>query len=112
MGVPGTLPLPKDHWLFKPDRERPPAYWRTGTKDPMRRRLEKAIRAGAQYGIRAATDNGRIDDYDPDAMVQNIIIGMLGYWTPDGTRRTSSCRVAVAQAKATRATPDTPGRQS
>ena len=28
--------------------------------------------------------SGLDDDFDPDALVQNMVVGMLGYWTYDG----------------------------
>jgi len=79
-----STPLPKDHWSTKEGYEEPPAPLLMGTDNPLREPLRQAVMAAAQYAIRAATDNGKIDDYDPDAMVQNMVIGMLGYNTPDG----------------------------
>lgn len=84
-----SMPLPKDHWLYKEDPNPPPMLLRCGTKDPKRRELEAAIRAGVRYALKAATDNGSEEDYDPDAVVINAVIGILGYYTPDGTQNTS-----------------------
>lgn len=42
------------------------------------------IRAAGKYAVRCATMNGKEMDFDPDAMLQNLVVGMLGYWTPDG----------------------------
>jgi hypothetical protein len=60
-----------------------PAPMRVGV-GPMRSELAKQIRAAARYAIRASTMNGKETDFDPDAMVQNMIVGMLGCWTNDG----------------------------
>ena len=46
--------------------------------------LAEGIRAAARYAIRGATMSGKDENFDPDAMVQNFIVGMLGYWTKDG----------------------------
>ena len=80
----GSLPLPDDHWLYEEGVDEPPMPFRMGTSDPRRKEWEKKIRAAARYAVRAATMNGRESDFDPDALVQNMIIGMLGYHTPDG----------------------------
>ena len=41
------------------------------------------IRSAAQWAIRASTMCGKDEDFDPDAMVQNMVVAMLGYHTPD-----------------------------
>ena len=81
--VEGSWPLPKHHWLYTDRHEPPPMPFRMGTDDPMRGMLNDMVRAAAQYAIRGATQNGREMDFDPDAMVQNFVLGMLGYHTPD-----------------------------
>jgi hypothetical protein len=78
-----STPLPKDHWLTKEGYNVPPMPFKKGTDDPERKELIEKIKEAARYAIRSATDNGKIADFDPDAMVQNFIIGMLGYNTPD-----------------------------
>ena len=79
----GSFPLPDEHWLYKEGVDEPPTPFRIGTSDPRRKEREKKIRAAARYAVRAATMNGRESDFDPDALVQNMIVGMLGYHTPD-----------------------------
>lgn len=49
-----------------------------------REEFEERIRAAARYACRASTMNGKEIDFDPNAMVQNFVTGMLGYWTPNG----------------------------
>jgi len=89
----GSLPLPKDHWLYQKDAEGftppPPMPMLVGTDDPRREALAEMIRQAARYAVKASTANGEASDFDPDALVQNMIIGLIGYWTPDGLGGTS-----------------------
>lgn len=78
-----SLPLPDDHWLTQPGHDDPPMPMRMGC-GAQRNRLADMIRAVTRYAVRASTMNRRDMDFDPDAMVQNMIIGLLGYWTEDG----------------------------
>lgn len=87
-----SLPLPKGHWLTKRGFNKPPMLFRLGTEDAPRCNMTrvmwaKKIRTCGKYAIRASTGNGKIVDFDPDAMLQNLVVGMLGYWTPDGLSR-------------------------
>lgn len=79
-----SMPLPKDHWLTKEGFDEPPAPFRMGTDNSEREEWVQKIRIAAKYAIRASTSNGTIDDFDPDAMVKNFVIGMVGYYTSDG----------------------------
>ena len=77
--------LPSDHWIYDADcSAAPPMPFRMGTGDSRRKDFNKAIAAAAQYAIRASTMRGKDMDFDPDAMVQNFVVSMLGYHTPDG----------------------------
>jgi len=78
-----SFPLPKDHWLTQPGDNVPPMPMRVGVGTD-RDRLAEQIKVAARYAVRATTMNGSVDDSDPDAWVQNMIIGLLGYWTKDG----------------------------
>lgn len=80
-----SFPLPKDHWLTADGYNVPPMPFRCGTDNPRHRELCEAIRAAGRYAVRASTMNGREIDFDPDAMLQNFIVGLLGYHTADGT---------------------------
>lgn len=85
-----SLPLPDDHWLFaksESGHEKPPIPMRMSTDGPRRAEMRKKLQQAGRYAIRAATMNGKIDDFDPDALIQNLIVGMLGYNTPDGLSR-------------------------
>lgn len=81
-----SFPLRKDHWLYADDGqyEAPPMPMRMGIDDPRRDRYIAMVKSAARYAVRAATMKGKEDDFDPDALVQNMVTGMLGYYTPDG----------------------------
>jgi hypothetical protein len=79
-----SLPLPDDHWLFADHTNIPPMGHRLGTDAPSRNEWAEKVRAAAQYAIRAATMNGKEPDFDPDALVQAMVVGLLGYWTANG----------------------------
>ena len=79
----GSFPLPKTHWLYAEGHNEPPMPMRVGV-GPRRSELAIDIKQAARYAIRASTMNGKETDFDPDAMVQNMVVGLLGYWTEDG----------------------------
>ena len=78
-----SMPLPKDHWLTAPGHDIPPMPWRMGN-GPERDRVAALVRAAGKYALRGATMRGTEADIDPDALLQNLVVGMLGYWTTDG----------------------------
>jgi hypothetical protein len=55
-----------------------------GTDNPEREKWKNMLKEAGRYAIRTATMNGKEMDFDPDALVQNLVTGMLGYNTPDG----------------------------
>jgi hypothetical protein len=77
-----SLPLPSDHWSTAPGANEPPMPFRIGIGET-RSRLVKEIKAAARYAYRASSMNGT-RGIDPDALVQNFVIGMIGYYTEDG----------------------------
>lgn len=79
-----SLPLPKDHWIYEKQPDKPPAPFLLGTSDPRRKAWETLIREAAKYAIRGATMSGKEMDFDPDALIQNFIVGLLGCHTHDG----------------------------
>lgn len=79
-----AFPLPQTHWIYSERHEEPPMPMQVGT-GPERDALAKQIRHAARWAIRASTMRGKEMDFDPDAMIQNLIIGLLGYWTEDGS---------------------------
>jgi hypothetical protein len=106
-----SLPLPKDHWIYGHDDplhpvhgfklHPPPMPFRMGSDEyavvavfpnaghpdrhlrMTRKEFADKIREVGKYAVRASTMDGKEMDFDPDAMLQNLIVGMLGYWTPD-----------------------------
>lgn len=78
-----SLPLPKTHWLYAEGRNEPPMPMRVGL-GAKRNEFADQIRAAARHAIRASTMNGKETNFDPDAMVQNMVVGLIGYWTEDG----------------------------
>ena len=80
-----SWPLPADHWLFREGCNESPMPMCVGEGDE-RSRLCQQITAAARFAIRASTRNGKEMDFDPDAMVQNMIVGLIGYWTATGMR--------------------------
>lgn len=79
-----SFPLPKDHWLTKEGDDKPPMPFLIGTNDPKRADLVEKIWAAGRYAVRATTMNGKEKDFDPDALIQNLVVGMVGYYTEDG----------------------------
>ena len=79
-----SQPLPKDHWLTEGGYNVPPMPFRMG-QGPMREEWAAKIREAAKYAYRCASMNGKENDISPDALLQNMVVGMLGYWTEDGT---------------------------
>lgn len=55
-----SLPLPEDHWLYL-------------DKEPNEK---NKLREAAMCAIRDATQNGKLTDFDPDAMVQAFLLAM------------------------------------
>lgn len=82
----GNFPLPKEHWSTINPHEFniPPMSFRMGTKNPDRKKWETMLREAGKYAFRAATLNGKDLDLDPDALIQNLIVGFLGFHTDDG----------------------------
>ena len=75
-----SLPLPKDHWLYAPladwDSER-----NKSAECPipiLTHDSREAIVAAARFAIRGATQRGEIDDFDPDALVLNMVYALCG----------------------------------
>ena len=76
-----SFPLPRDHWLYADGDNIPPMPFRLGVDDPRRAEWVAKVQEAARYAVRASTMNGKAADFDPDAMVTNIIIGLIGDWS-------------------------------
>jgi hypothetical protein len=82
-----TLPLPEAHWIYQKDKEGfspPPPMPLRMAIGPERDAFAEQVRGAAKWAIQGATMQGAEMDFDPDAMVQNFIVGLLGYWSKDG----------------------------
>ena len=74
-----NLPLPKDHWLYA-ERE-----YEEGALEPkdlpapiLTHALRQQVIDAIRYAVRASTNCGKEDDFDPDAMVQNAVYALCG----------------------------------
>lgn len=88
-----NLPLPKRHWIYDTVGN-PPMPYRTGVGKE-RAQYEAFLTAAAKYAIKAATLSGKEMDFDPDALIQNLIVGYLGYQTVDGLKDSSPANYAA-----------------
>lgn len=81
-----SFPLPKDHWIYDNEEGngQPPMPMRMGTISPFRPVFEKAVREAARYAVRASTRCGTEKDFDPDALVANMLVGLFGFNSEDG----------------------------
>ena len=82
-----ALPLPKDHWIYHKGDDGfslPPPMGFRMIDCPQRKAMADKIRDAVKYAVRGATMHGEEFDFDPDALMQLMVVGMLGYHTPDG----------------------------
>lgn len=102
-----SMPLPKTHWIYDGEKHTwgvsniPPMPFRTGANETVywgksgdgqskivgmfdRDGFADRIRSAGKYAVRCATMNGAEMDFDPDALLQNLVVGMLGLWTETG----------------------------
>lgn len=81
-----STPLREDHWLYETDALAPgysgpsPMPMAGSCHDPLRLILQDHLQVAARYGVRSATSCGREDDFDPDALVRQVEIGLFGYY--------------------------------
>lgn len=95
-----TTTAPEDHWLTRSGNGDSPAPFRTAAKESLtatwsdgrvapplsRHQLADRIVDAAQYAMRAVTLNGTATTFDPDALIDALVVGLLGYWTDTGRR--------------------------
>ena len=95
-----SLPLPENHWIHKQPGvtfNAPPMPFRVGSKELIeikigdrngfilsREQFAQAIRVAGRYAVKSATMDGEDNDFDPNALVLNLVVGFLGYWTENG----------------------------
>lgn len=87
-----SFPLPKDHWsVADPEKFNvPPMPFRIADNAKLRQEWKEKIQAAGKYAYRASTMNGKCADLDPDALIQNLVVGMIGYFTSDGLSHSDS----------------------
>jgi len=73
-----SFPLPKTHWIYDEGADEPPAP-EARLEGAGRRRFILNVMAVTKYAVRASTMRGREMDFDPDAMVQNMVVGFMGH---------------------------------
>lgn len=72
-----SYPLPAEHWLYDKSENTRPAPYLEG--DPS---ACAAVVAAARYAIRGATMCGALRDFDPDALVQNMVCALTRNGSP------------------------------
>lgn len=97
-----SMPLPRDHWIYEKDAQgfqpEPPMPLKLGVGQTImiqvadespkvltREQFAELLRQAGRYAVRGATMGGKEMDFDPDALIQNLVVGALGYHTADGT---------------------------
>lgn len=114
-GATVTFPLRSDHWIYGPSAFNvPPMVMRMGHRDRItfgvtdqtlppeggtitfatttwtKQEMRQAIVAAGKYAVKSATMNGADMDFDPDALIQNLVVGFLGYFTETGLDKEDS----------------------
>lgn len=96
-----SMPLKKDHWIYEKAEDGfslPPSMpLRMGSEETIliqigdrplrvlsRHEFSNLLREAGKHAVRGATMGGTEMDFDPDALLQNLVVGALGYWTADG----------------------------
>jgi len=69
----GSFPLPKDHWIYDDNPKEPPKNAILGGAE-----IEDKIREAGKYAVRGCTFSGMDMDFDPDAMIQNLTVSLIG----------------------------------
>ena len=74
-----SFPLPKDHWLYKESEYEEGAVEPNDLPDPiLTHSLRQQVIAAIRYAVRSATNCGKEEDFDPDALVQNAVYALCG----------------------------------
>lgn len=76
-----SFPLPKDHWLYAPRCSEWDEARDTIADQPLpilTHRQQHAVINAGRYALRAATMCGQEQDFDPDALIQNLVVALCG----------------------------------
>lgn len=101
-----SMALPENHWIYgkelNGEYEAPPMFFKMGAEEiaymgssrngrsamipatMTKQEFAEKIREAGKYAVRSSTMNGKEMDFDPDALLQNLVVAFLGYWTDDG----------------------------
>lgn len=78
-----SMPLPDTHWLFAPAAEGWDPFRDCSPESPepilTHARREDVVKA-IRYAVRGATMRGAHSDFDPDALVQNAVVALCGFY--------------------------------
>ena len=76
----GSTPLPTTHWLYARREYEQDSFEPKDLPKPTLNHAEHRVIvvAAARYAVRAATNCGQITDFDPDALVQNMVYALCG----------------------------------
>ena len=76
-----SLPLPKDHWLYAEREYEESAIEPKDLPAPiLTHALRQQVIDAIRYAVRSATNCGKEDDFDPDALVQNAVYALCGHY--------------------------------
>lgn len=70
--------LSDGHWLTQPGDDVAPAPVLKASTDKKRAELVTAIREAGMYALRTVSENGRTAAFDPDALLQNLVVALMG----------------------------------
>lgn len=78
-----SYPLPADHWLYAERKYSTNAVHPDELPAPiLTREHAETVTKAIRYAIRGATNCGKEDDFDPDALVQNAVYALCGPAVP------------------------------
>lgn len=76
-----SWPLPADHWLYCDGEEQAKheqAMFGSLPLDPGECADRGQVRRATRIALRKATENGKAADYDPDCVVQQLVLALFG----------------------------------
>lgn len=76
-----SMPLPRNHWIYeaRPDERDEVRGCRVDVPHPvLDASYRQHVEVAARYAVRGATFCGKEMDFDPDALVRNVIVALCG----------------------------------
>jgi hypothetical protein len=92
-----SFPLPENHWIYE-EHGKPPATLHIDSLD-IRMELESIFKDAVKYAVQASTMSGKDMDFDPDAMIQNFMIALFGYYPLNFPRDTIHVKKQLPNGK-------------